>query len=115
MRDHLIGTKIYLQPVATVLNVINDLVEMQKGKQIFCDAKHGKIHFIVSMYGSKWEFRFTVKDIGKNRCRVKLEIEGESMDKESMLQREISLLDTALVVRAKIELDAENDDGNEQG
>ena len=103
------GNKIYLQPFGTALHVINDMVELQKGKIIFSDSPHGIIHFMVEMYGNKWEFRFTVTDIGKNRCNVKIGIENEARNSEELIERQFALLDSMLIVDAKMELAIKNE------
>jgi hypothetical protein len=79
-------------------------VELQKGKFTFSDTPNGKIHFTVKLYHNKWEYKFTIKDIGKNRSSVELEIDGDTKDTESNINREYALLDFILVEGAKIEL-----------
>lgn len=98
------GEKIYLQPKGTVLDAINDIVELQNGRLTFSDTPRGKIYFAVRMYVSEWELRFTVTDIGGNRSQVQIEIEGGARGGESLIHREFALLDSMLVTRAKIEL-----------
>jgi hypothetical protein len=98
------GKKIYLQPMKTVLNTVNDIVELQKGKLTLSDTPGGRIHFRVRMYGFKWEYRFTITDIGQNRCRVLLEIGGDARTKERKIRREFALLDSMLVTAAQLEI-----------
>ena len=98
------GKKIYLQPFGTALQVINDMAELQKGKLIFSDSPNGIIHFAITMYGNKWELKFEVTDIGKNRCNVKIEIEEETKNSESLIERQFALLDSMLIIDAKMEL-----------
>lgn len=103
--------KIYLQPIEMVLAAINDLVELQNGKLTFSDTPHGKIHFLIRMYVSIWELKFTVADIGKNRSNVQLEVCGEPHDSQEMIEREFALLDSMLVIGAKTELADKKEDG----
>ena len=102
------GSKIYLQPRGTILNAVSDLAELQKGKFTFSDTPNGKIHFLVKLYHNRWEFRFCVKDIGKNRSCVELEMDGDGRKTECMMHREYALLDSLLIGYAQIEM-SEND------
>jgi len=99
-----VGHKVYLQPRGTVIDGICDLIEIQSGKIIFSDTPNGVIHFRVVMYGSKWELKFTVADIGKNRSSVRLVVESEKSH-EKFIQREFTLLDTFLITGAEIEIE----------
>jgi hypothetical protein len=102
------GKKVYLQPMTTVLNTINDIVELQNGKLTLSDTPGGKIHFLVRMYGSKWEYRFTVTDIGQNRCRVQIETDGDVRAREKKIRRGFALLDSMLVTAAQLEITETN-------
>lgn len=106
----MIGRKIYLQPMGIVLDTINDIVELQKGKLTFSDTPHGKIHFLIKMYAFKWELRFSVMDIGNNRSQVQIEIEGEARGRENLIGREFALLDSMLVTGAQIEITERQND-----
>jgi hypothetical protein len=88
-----------------VINTILDVMELQKGKSVFSDTSQGKISFLVHMYASKCEFRFTVTDIGKNRCRVHLEADGDTRFNKRNAAREFALLDSMLVLGAEMELE----------
>jgi hypothetical protein len=98
------GSKIYLQPMGMVLSAISDIAELQKGKLTFSDTPNGRIHFVVGMYASKWEYRFTVTDIGNNRSRVCIEIERDVRERERKIRREFALLDSMLLVGASLEI-----------
>lgn len=100
----LLGKRIYLQPMGMVLDTINDIVELQKGKLTYSDTPHGKINFLVKMYAFKWELSFTVTDIGKNRSQVQIEIDGDTQSKEKLILREFALLDSMLIAGAQIEI-----------
>ena len=98
------GTKIYLQPAGMVLGTINDLIEMQGAAVMLSDSKQGKIYYSVSLYGFMREYRFSVDNIEKMRCVVRLEIDDMELDepdKEVMIQRQFALLDSMLVINAE--------------
>ena len=101
------GTKFYLQPWGTVLNAVHDIQELQRGKSTFSDTSNGKTSFTVSMYGKKVEYRFAVTDTGQNRCRVQLEVEGDTLKKKKHILRELALLDALLISDAEVEFDEE--------
>jgi hypothetical protein len=98
-----VGKKVYLQPRGTVINGICDLIEIQNGKITLSDTPNGIVHFQVIMYGSKWELKFIVADIGQNRSFVRLEIESERSH-EKFMHREFTLLDTFFFSFAEIEM-----------
>ena len=97
------GKKAYLQPRGTVLNTIHDIVELLRGKPTVSDTPNGKVNTRLMMYGYKWDVLFTVTDIGKNRCNVVIEIEGERQDKKREIRSVFSLLDSMLLTGAEIE------------
>ena len=103
----LTGTKLYLQPTGTILNAIHDIQELQKGKSTFSDTSNGMTGFAVSMYGKKVEYRFTVADAGKNRCRVLIEADGDTSRKKRHILREFALLDSLLISDTEIEFKEE--------
>ena len=105
------GKRIYLQPQGTLLNAILDVLELQNGKTTYSDTPNGKVYFTIKMYGLKWELRFCVTDIGKNRCLVQLEIAGEERGKENLIYRQFALIDSMLISLAKIELAEKGDSG----
>ena len=89
-------TKMYYEPGRTMLNAINDLVEIQKADVVYSAISLGKIYFRVEMYGFLWEYQFTVEDIDINRSRVTLEISGEAMNKTEKIYSQFALLDSML-------------------
>ena len=91
------GNKVYPKPRGTVLNTIHDIIELQNAKITFSDTPNGKIHFVTKMYANKWEHRFTVTDIDKNQCCVKIEMQQKTMDGDSQIKREFALLDSMLI------------------
>jgi hypothetical protein len=92
------GTEVYSQPKSSLLNAINDIIELQKGKVVHSDTPNGQIWFLVRMYSQKWEFRFTVSEIGANRSTVHLEINGNATDKDALIRREFALLDSLMQI-----------------
>ena len=104
------GKKVYYQPYGRVLDAINDIVELQKGKLTFSDTPHGKIHFLIKMYAFKWELQFAVTDLGNNRSNVILVVGGEKRGKEDVMLREFALLDSMLMSGSQIEI-TKKDDG----
>ena len=103
----MVGNKVYFQPSGTVLAVISDIVELQKGKFTFSDTPHGKIHFFIKMYGNKWELQFTATEIEKNNCNVKIEIVHGAFGSNDLIQREFALLDSMLLLKSPAELSKE--------
>jgi len=106
----MVGKKKYPQPLATVLGTVHDIVELLRGRPTIGDSANGKITTHLSLYGYKWEVRFTVEDIGKNRSSVTIEIVGQRSDKKKELLSMFALLDSMLLVGVDIECD-ENEDG----
>ena len=106
----MIANKIYLQPAGMVVNTVLDIVELQKGKTTFTDTQNGRVHFSVRMYAFRWEFRFTVTDIGKNRCRVQIEINGNTLWNKRLILQEFALLDSMLIAGAQIEITQEEEE-----
>jgi len=96
------GERVYPQPRNIVFNAILDIMELQNGKQTFSDSPRGKVHFQISMYGCKWEVKFSAADTEGGGCAVKLEIGGEAAERKRMLQREFSLLDSALAAESNV-------------
>jgi hypothetical protein len=101
--DILTGSRIYLQPKLSIVNTILDIVELQNGRTTFTDTRNGRVHFTVSMYGYEWEYRFDIRDIGRNRSRVTIDVEGDTKNKTRQIVREFALLDSMLVSEAQIE------------
>jgi len=107
------GRKLYLQPAGMIFSTVLDIAELQKGKVTYADSQTGIIHFRVSMYGFKWEMRYTITDLGQNRSQVQIEIDGDKRNKERQILRELNLLDSMLLTGSQIEIvsAAENANG----
>jgi len=88
--------KIYPLRFSIVFATILDMIELQNGKETFADSPHGRVHFLISMYGFKWEMKFAVTKAGDS-SRVYLEIGGEPDGRARMLEQEFALLDSMLV------------------
>ena len=84
---------------------MNDIVELLRGKATVGDTANGNISTRLSMYGMKWDVRFTVTDLGRNRSRVAIEITGERKDKKKEILSMFALLDSMLVAAAEIEFE----------
>ena len=90
------AVKNYPHDRGKMIHAICDIVELQKGKFTFSDTKNGMIHFMVSMYGFKWEYRFSVTNLGDRQSQVCLEMAGEELGRDDMLRKELNLLDSML-------------------
>ena len=101
MSDNPTGSKIYLQPEGLVFGTIADLAEMQKGKVTLSDSRQGKFSYSVNLYGTEREYCFSVTNIEKKRCAVKLEISEQEPDNDIMIQRQFALLDSMLTITAE--------------
>jgi hypothetical protein len=98
------GKKTYQKTKSAILNVINDIVELQNAKLTFSDTPNGKIHFIVKMYGYKWEYQFSVTETGNSQCGVTIKIERETLGAENQIKREFALIDSMLNEDRQFEL-----------
>jgi hypothetical protein len=103
LTDGLENERIYLQPAKMMLNAVNDIVELQKAEVTYSDIPHGKLHFLVEMYGFAWEYRFTVTDIDGSCSRVVLDISGEAANKARKIRRQFALLDSMLIDTVRTE------------
>ena len=115
MTDNPVGSKIYLQPVKMVHEAIRDIVEIQRAKVTNSEAGlwSGKIHYVVRLYGVKQEYRFSIDDIEGKRCNVRLEVNGQGLDrlkKNDLILRQFALLDSMLTINANTELDIYDDE-----
>ena len=91
------GVRIYRYSKLMMLNVINDLVELQKGEVTFHDISKGQIYFTVEMYGFIWENRFTVEAASEGQSRITLCIKGSSLNDANKVAGQFALLDALLV------------------
>jgi len=98
------GIKRYLQPRDMILSAIHDAAELQKAKTLACDSPNGIIHLLITMYGVKREYRFTVTDIGGSRTEVAVELISDEPDKQRLIDHEFALIDYTLVDRTKSDL-----------
>ena len=100
------GKKYYLQPSGTVLGTIHDIVDFLRGKPYNSDTANGVTNAHMTMYGFKWDVHFLVEDIGMNRSRVTIGLEGERLDKRKEIRSMFALLDSMLLVGAELEFEA---------
>ena len=106
--EKMTGKHFYLQPRAMVLSALSDLAELQKGKFTYSDTRNGIIHFLVKLYHNKWEFKFLVRDTGKNTSCVELEIDSDDERAESLINRQYALLDSIMLENLKVEITRNN-------
>ena len=119
MTDNPVGSKIYLQPVKMVYETIRDIVEIQKASVTRSVANPwcGEVHYIVRLYGSKWEFHFSIDDIEKKRCNVRLEVDAQELDrpdKNNLILRQFALLDSMLAINANTAFDRNGGDAGDE-
>jgi len=104
MSDDPIGLKIYLLPESMVYEAITDIARMQGAKTTISDSKQGKISFLADLYGETREYCFSITNIEKKRCNVKLEIVDSEIDKPGkkvMIKRQFALLDSMLIINVE--------------
>ena len=99
------GRKIYLHSFATVINAVNDLIEMQKGIITLSDTQNGRIHYAIQANERQCELRFAVVDIGYNRSSVNIETDGGDADSDKLIRHEFSLLGAMLDTETDIEIE----------
>lgn len=86
-------TRRYAESGDTILIVLSDMAELQRGKLTLSDTLHGRIHFRTEMYGSSYEYRFSVAGV-EDGCEVALEMEGPHA--KNMIFRAFHLLESLL-------------------
>jgi len=99
----MVGKKTYLKSKEYILNTLYDVIELQKGKTIMSDTKHGRVHYQVSMYGYEWELLYMIADKVADVSEVSLRIIGERKDRKREIRREFALLDAMLAGGADVE------------
>ena len=90
------GKKTYLKTKRYILDTIFDIIELQNGALVLSDARLGRVHYEVSMYGYVWELLYIVTEIEASACIVTLRMIGERKDKAREIRREFALLDSML-------------------
>jgi hypothetical protein len=103
--DIMNGSKNYLQPKRFVLTTVYDIAELLQGRTTFCDTPNVIIRAQIKMYGKKWDVLFAVKDIGNNRSRVTIGIDGKMFDKKKEIRSMFTLLDSMLLLDPDIEFE----------
>ena len=95
---------VYLQPSAMVFEALLDLMELQKGDEVESDPAGGKHYFETTLYGIVWEIRYTITEIDRTRCAVRIEVASKDGNgdtegyAEIMALREYALLDSMLLI-----------------
>jgi hypothetical protein len=99
--------KVYIQPGRLLYDVMQNIMSLQNGKEIFSNEDAGKLHYSITMDNLSWTLRYSVLDMDFSRCAVTLEIEEETkpFDTESdeeeflegMIRKQFSFLDSILL------------------
>jgi hypothetical protein len=99
--------KVYIQPGRLIYDVMQNIMSLQKGVEIFSDEDAGKLQYSITMNDFSWTILFSALEMDFRRCAVTLEIEEEmeprKMDGEEkdfldgMVRRQFSLLDSMLL------------------
>jgi hypothetical protein len=102
-----------------VFNAMLDMMELQKGEEVFNDPDKGILHYTTKMYNFSWTIRFTVMEISSRRCGVRLGIDetgdNEAVDNidekdylEGFARRLYAILDSMLLIGTPFELTYDN-------
>ncbi len=78
-----------------LLNVVNDIIELQKAQNITSDTSQGKIGFSVQMYGFHHQYDFAIRK-EDGRCHVALTTDGDTAQDQKRLGRMFSLLENLM-------------------
>ena len=92
-----VGKREFKWPMTTMLNAINDLIELQKGEITSDDISQGKISFKVEMYGFIWENHFVVTQKDEGSSIVTLTLDGDVTKRAVRISRQLALLESLLV------------------
>jgi len=93
-----------------VFEAITDLAGMQGARITLSDSSRGKISFYADLYGAEREYCFSITNIEKKRCNVRLEVIDPEIDKPGkkvMIRRQFALLDSMLVINADTAFDGQ--------
>jgi len=110
VNDNPTGEKIYLLPEDMVFEAIADLARMQGAEINLSDSSQGKISFFADLYGAMREYCFSITNIDKKRCNVRLTVVDPEIDKPGkkvMIRRQFALLDSMLVINADTAFDGQ--------
>ena len=90
------GTRTYSKTKSYILNTLYDIIEMQNGELILCDARDGKLLYSLTMYAYDWQLLYSIAEIGRDRCEVSISVVGERQDAKREIRRSFALLDAML-------------------
>lgn len=102
--------RVYIQPMKMVFNALLDLMELQKGEEVFNDPAGGVLHYTATMYSFTWTIRFIVLEIELKRCVVRLEVDeagdyGDGREYlDGFIRREYAILDAMLLIGTPLEM-----------
>lgn len=78
-----------------LLNLICDIKELQKGKDMKSDTTQGNISFSTVMYGFRYEFHFTVTP-DENDTLLRLETGGSTDNDRQRIRQMLALLESLM-------------------
>lgn len=85
----------YQETPQTLLDIINDMAELQKGTITLADAAHGRIGYCLQLYGMEYEYLFEVMALDGG-CRITIHTEDEQGDPMLRLRQLFILLESML-------------------
>ncbi len=90
--------KLYLsEKKVDLMIIINDMMELQKGKCTKSDTPNGIIGYQTEFYGVCYEYTFTVIDKNEG-CLVCIRTEGGYGDEQVRIKQMFSLIDSLLKI-----------------
>ena len=78
-------------------NIVNDIIEMQKGKNVTSDTAQGQIGFTTRVYGFRHKYDFEILKEGDN-CRVRLTAGGDGNSGAKRLRMMFALMESMMPV-----------------
>ncbi len=85
-----------------MLNVVSDIIELQRGKVFVSDSSQGRIGFTMRMYGFRHRYDFSIQN-GGDRCSVELETDGDAAKSSRRLGQMFALLESLMELPAVTE------------
>ncbi len=76
-------------------NIVCDIIELQKGKNVTSDTALGQIGFTTRMYGVRHKYDFEITKEGDN-CRVRLTAGGEGSNGAKRLRMMFALMESMM-------------------
>lgn len=85
----------YQESRDTLLSIINDMAELQKGTLTLSDSANGRIGYRTSLYGAEYDILFEVLELEKG-SRIRISSETAQGDPHRHLRQVIILLESML-------------------